>query len=279
MNKLLIFLLVQTGICFSQTTFPYNKCDDFDWTTVEIKTPRADREAFISSISKGTFFESYPIRRNEFPDYTHAIDFNNDGKRDFIYNGVYPAEGLLIEFHLNLGDKYKSIFTEMGHFCKIDFKDKIIKTLYIAQPGCCADPTTTLRIYNIEYRNGQFEFTRIFQSTMLTETTIPKKFFDELIHFETINDKYYLRSEPEIKDEPFDDFLEKNGNQIGELTKGTKGVALAEQTDSTGRVWWFVEIFPEHKILNNVFYQDSYFEPNDYGRIVGWISSRFVKRL
>lgn len=278
MNRLFILLILTTRVGFSQTIFPYNSCENFQWTKIEIETSKTERAEFIKSVSKGTFFETYSYQRDKFPDYVHVVDFNNDGKRDFIYNGVYPAEGLLIEFYINTNDGHKSIFTSSGHFCKIDFKDKIIRRLYIAQPGCCADPTTILITYDVKYENGKFDFIKTFQATMLTHTKLPDKFFDSPIAFETLNEKYYIRSEPEIKDEPFDEFLEKDGNQIGELTKGTKGLALAEKTDSTGRVWWFVEIFPEYRIQKSVFYGDNYFDPNQYGRIVGWISSRFVRR-
>lgn len=70
----------------------------------------------------------------------------------------------------------------------------------------------------------------------------------------------------------------KNGNQIAQLSKGTRGRALAESTDSTGRIWWFIEIDPNEGLSNSAFGPGDYLL-TDKPKIVGWISSRFVKRL
>jgi hypothetical protein len=39
--------------------------------------------------------------------------------------------------------------TEMGHVGNMEFQNGKLKNLHLMQEGCCADPTTTLRIYSV----------------------------------------------------------------------------------------------------------------------------------
>jgi hypothetical protein len=113
---------------------------------------------------------------------------------------------------------------------------------------------------------------------MMTGTQLPEALLDEPIHFETLNVKYFLRISPEIRDEPYNDFLERNGNQVAQLSKGTRGKALAESIDPTGRVWWFVEIDRNEGLSSSILASGDFLLTEE-PKIVGWIRSRSVKRI
>jgi hypothetical protein len=61
-------------------------------------------------------------------------------------------------------------------------------------------------------------------------------------------------------------------NIIAEFKKGTKGKALGEKIDNTGRIWWFVEIDSAFKPSNSMFYDI------DNTKLKGWMSSKYLKR-
>lgn len=276
---LLLVILCTQHTCYAQTVFPYHEVSYFDWSKIEIKTTLEERKSVINSFPEDSFYRTYESDRDEFPKFLHAIDINNDGRKDYLYNWIYPGEGLLFELFLNTGNQYTSIFTEMGRPGKLEFQNGELKSLYLVQQGCCADPRTILRIYNVAQGHDEMDFILIFESQMLTGTQAPETLLDEPIHFQTLNDKYYLRSSPEIIDEPYNELLEQNGNQIAQLSRGTRGRALAESTDPTGRVWWFVEIDLNDSLSNAIFGLDDRSISTYKPKIAGWISSRFVKRL
>lgn len=280
-SRLVILVILAIGnTCYAQTVFPYPEVRNFDWNEIEIKTTIDERKSVINSLPEDSFYRNYEIHRDEFPNFLHAIDINNDGRKDYLYNGIYPGEGLWFELFINSGSQYTSIFTEMGRPGKLEFQNGKLAHLYLVQEGCCADPTTTLRIYKVLQQESDYvDFIPTFEGQMLTGTQTPETLLDEPLHFETANDNYYLRSSPEIKNEPYNEFLEQNGNQIAQLSKGTRGRALAESIDPTGRVWWFVEVNPNEGLSNSIFGPGDYLIPTEKAKIVGWISSRYVKRL
>lgn len=70
---------------------------------------------------------------------------------------------------------------------------------------------------------------------------------------------------------------DERGNVMAEYGRGARGTALAERTDSTGRVWWFV------RMDGATPPRDAHISaPEDHaGRVLptdrlGWMSSRFL---
>lgn len=92
------------------------------------------------------------------------------------------------------------------------------------------------------------------------------------------NDKYKLREQPVIDDkhdEQESDFegMPIYGNALAEFGKGSKGEAIAEKPDETGRVWWFVIMDGDAKVEYDRFYGDQ------KASKAGWMSSRFLEVL
>ena len=261
--------------------FPYLLHDNFEWNKVETKIDEAKKKELLKIFPKDHFINTH---RPDFWDMDslyalgiHLFDFNDDKKLDIVYNGYFPAEGYVIEMYQNTGSGYKLILTEYQRFLDIEFENRKLKRLVITNPGCCADPIIRNKVIDVTHDKNVLTFQTSTSIEILRGTIFPDKIKDP-IEFETINETYFLRSSPEIKNEPFDEYLEMNGNQIGTLRRGTKGRMIGEETDTTGRIWWFVEIYSDYKIINNVFYTDEYYS-NDGANRVGWISSRYVKQL
>ena len=87
-----------------------------------------------------------------------------------------------------------------------------------------------------------------------------------------VNKKYFLRTSPEIIkriESKLDD--DQEGNIAHICTTGEQGIAYASQTDSTGRVWWFVCIKNMNTNPKTEF-------PEKGSYYLGWMSSRYVKK-
>ncbi|MBX2969125.1 MAG: hypothetical protein KF803_07120 [Cyclobacteriaceae bacterium] len=278
-NYIILILILSRIHAGAQQMFPYHLDNNLQWSAYEKMASFEEKRSVVNQLQEaGLFMEHYPSL-NEMIKGIHFIDFNGDSKNEIVYNGSYPGEGTLLLIFMQTDDSWARIFSTMGEIIRLNYNSGIIYSLDVSEPGCCADPTTVFKTYRVSTDNRKIFIDKIFESKILTGTDIPHKFFRIPTEFEILNEKYFLRSGPEIMDEPFDDYLEQYGNQIGKLSAGTQGRALGESTDSTGRVWWFVEIYPRYKIADCVFYSDEYYKDFHKTHIVGWISSRFVKKL
>lgn len=68
-----------------------------------------------------------------------------------------------------------------------------------------------------------------------------------------------------------------HGNDVAQLYKGTRGIVLASETDTGGRNWLLVEIYPKYKLAYS-FFHESEFDKSP-ARKIGWIENGFVKQL
>lgn len=70
----------------------------------------------------------------------------------------------------------------------------------------------------------------------------------------------------------YNEDLHINGNIVQTYTKGSKGYAISERVDSSGRVWWFV-VMLNNLNLNGSFSEGSNNSITNYS--IGWMSSRY----
>lgn len=106
---------------------------------------------------------------------------------------------------------------------------------------------------------------------------VPATFLPRPRAFTVANDRYLLRESPAI-DPPTEEGADWNrweghGNALAEYGRGARGIALAERTDATGRVWWFVWMDGRTPP------RDAQFQEHEDGpRLdrLGWMSSRFL---
>jgi hypothetical protein len=113
----------------------------------------------------------------------------------------------------------------------------------------------------------------------LIDRAVPSDRLDRPVRFRISNDRYNMRTDPEI--------LELNENEVlftpiqgqhisATFVAGDTGTAVAESEDDTGRTWWLVIMnqMPDSQ-YPTIFYEGN--NSTDFYRPVGWISSRFVE--
>jgi hypothetical protein len=284
---ILLLAITQQGWCQQRLTFPVCKEYGYNWAPVEKKMPRAQIDQFINAVPKE--FELFRNNNSEFHNLDslakslHFVDVNGDGKEDVFFDGASGGEATLIALYVRTGQGYKKVFSDVQGVAKIDWADHKIKRLYITDWGCCADYQETNKIYEFTYdQQGIPTHKQVYQAvTCYTGVgKRPDSLFDSPIRFEVLNDKYKIRFAAVINDtDPypwsFDEKPPRYGNTIGLLKKGATGTALGKKTDATGREWWYVEMDEEYRPEKNIFYIDNAFPT----RVIGWVSSRFVKVL
>jgi hypothetical protein len=211
--------------------------------------------------------------------HLHIIDFNDDDLDDIIFDGYSGEEPMEISIFINTENSFVKIFTEYQEIYKIVFENGKVQRLYIQDGGCCAEIVGINKIYYVNYSSKLPKVNRISEAQYLLDwTEYPNKYFDKPIKFEVLNNKYNIKFSPIIDDttevwycgEP------QNGNSLGKIKSGSIGYALAEETDSTGRIWWFVAMIPDSKIYEPIYYEGK-ISSDTYK--LGWISSRFVKEI
>jgi len=144
-------------------------------------------------------------------------------------------------------------------------------------PGCCASYINFNKIYTATYTGNIPSFKLGYFTAYHRITKIPGTYFTKVIPFIVLNNGYKMRINPEINNSQVfpDDSL--RGNTMCDLAKGTKGIALAQSTDKTGRVWWFVQLDPNAQVSDTEFYDEE--DVKAKPAKIGWVNSRFVKRL
>lgn len=198
-----------------------------------------------------------------------------------IFDGESGGEVSLINIFLNLGNKYKNIFSGLQSVQKMDWRDGRLYRLYLYDWGCCADYLNIDKIYQLTYEKPSSpRFVQMYQATFVKETVWPDTVLEKPFRFEVLNDKYNIRFAPAVDDTSEQIWTSDtkdgvHGNVIGRLSKGARGTVLNKKTDASGREWWFVEVDEEFYPAGNVFLKE---EQSDFPtKVIGWISSRFAK--
>ena len=218
----------------------------------------------------------------DFQKLFYPIDINNDGFEDFIYTGHSGGEGTEVTLILNTGKTFKLLFKQNGYLQKLEFKDNKLFRVFVVDYGCCLDYINFNKVYQLNYSASQVDVKVVYLTASINTTHLPKEYFDRPVNFEVLNNGYKMRADPFIDDSTKNDRLITGrtikGNAIDTLDKGTKGRAIAAETDKTGRVWWLVEIDKNYTSYGDLFYE----EPGNKIQLaskMGWISSRYVKKL
>jgi hypothetical protein len=271
-------------------TFPVIKANEqFTWTAVAKKVPHNIAVKFIKD--HPDCFEAYR-RNDEFSSIDslyprlHFLDINNDGRDDIFFDGASGGEANMIQIFVDVNGSYKEVFKDMQGVAKIDWDDKKMAKLYILDWGCCDDFAEFEKIYDVSFTNDNIpQFKLVYQAASVYNAPQPANVFDKPFAFEVVNENYNLRAEPVLDDTsvqhwnvtPEEEENNKGkGNIIAKLPAGTKGMAVGKKVDNAGREWWYVEIDEDAALRNNAMYENENKLP---AKTIGWISSRFVKKL
>jgi hypothetical protein len=222
------------------------------------------------------YLASYEGWKEEALDDFFFVDLDNDRDLDVVFTGWSGGEPVCVRLFNNRGGEYKEVFEAYQKITSIELKDNKLSRISIHDPGCCAAYIEFDEDYSFDVNADDFKFILTNRTALLHPTEEPKEKFSKPINFEVLNDKYFLRLTPKIDtvDQAFAEDMQHD-NVIAEFKKGTKGIAYAEATDETGRVWWFVEIDPFHKPTKSLFY-DIDEKPT---KVKGWMSSNYLKKL
>lgn len=221
----------------------------------------------------------------------HFIDFSGDGVDDVIYDGLYFArntdgavgsgEGTHIKLYQVIGGRAVEVMEHHGSLQRI-WKARAggpvsFRTFH---PGCCGEVHWQIDYFRPAVRGDTVRFEPYHHVLGREEMRMPTRFLPSPRRFTVNNDQYVLRASPKILDSvktgDAHPSWEGHGNVVAEYGRGARGTALAEETDSTGRVWWFVRMdgaTPPTAAQVDAPYVGDRPVPADR---LGWMSSRFL---
>lgn len=252
---------------------------EFSWEKVEKKKPWIIKK-FIAAYPQEFWCyrqnESFTPLPEDLMKDLHVVDINNDQKFDIIYDGYTCGEQTEISIFLNDGGTFKKIFTDYQEILKLEFTNGILSAINIKDPGCCEEFTVTNRFYTVTYSAGNFEFILKNSYRYVENTKLPDLYWPNSKTVKILNNNYNLRASPlvdaateyEIYGEP------TKGNMVGRIPKDALAIAMADSTDETGRVWFFVAVLPEFPLKDTYLYD---LEGAEKSYKCGWISSRFLE--
>lgn len=223
----------------------------------------------------------------------HFVDFSGDGVADVIYDGDWFMRNEEGEFGAGEGSRLKMYQVMNGRAVLVMEHHASIQRVWKGRPGepvsfrtvhygCCADPMWSIEYHRPVRRGDTVRFEAHYRVMGRDGIVMPAKFMQRPRRFTVGNDRYLLRESPGIDLETPDgeDWYRwhRRGNALAEYGRGARGTAIAEQTDSTGRVWWFV------RMDGDTPPRDAQIDaPVDHaGRVIpidrlGWMSSRFLQ--
>lgn len=220
----------------------------------------------------------------------HFVDFSGDGVADVIYSGGWfmrmtdgrfgAGEGTQYKLYQMIGGRAVQVMSGHGDLQRVwkgaPGQPVSLRTVHY---GCCSDPEWTLE-YLRPARSGDTVRYEPYRRVMgRAEMEMPARFLAQPRRFTVENDPYLLRAEPRIDDAEDNAWPSwpGRGNAVAEYSRGARGTALAERTDSTGRVWWFVRIDGATPPRDAQIIDDPESRvPMDR---LGWMSSRFLTPL
>lgn len=273
--------------------------DRLHWAKWEADAP-ADREARLrelgvrpvraDSIVEFDAADGYDPNGERAQDF-HFVDFSGDGVADVIYDGAWfvrtesgfgAREGTHFKLYQVIGGRAVEVMDHHGTVQRIwkggPGQPISFRTVH---HGCCSDPSWSIEYFRPVRSGDTVRYERRHGLLGRAEMEIPTRFMAAPRRFTVANEGYALRASPKVQASPteHEDWptWEGHGNALAEYGRGARGTAIAEQADSTGRVWWFVRMDgatpPRDAQTDRPV--DPAGNPLPTDRL-GWMSSRFL---
>jgi hypothetical protein len=272
--------------------------DSLRWSTWETARP-ADDEARLRELGirlvrsddpRGQKAPGAPYDPDSYGeearDY-HFVDFSGDGVADVVYSGPWyevregqfaALEGSLTRLYQVMDGRAVLVRTFTGALQRV-WKGPAggpvsFRTVHW---GCCGEPHWEISYHAPRIAGDTVVFEPYLRVVGREGMVMPTRFLDAPRPFTVKNDRYLLRASPGM-DPPLDyeEPWEDRGNALAEYRAGARGVALAEQADATGRVWWFVRMDGSAGGLLDAQYARIQDDVIPMDRL-GWMSSRFLE--
>jgi hypothetical protein len=256
------------------------RLDSARWAAWETQPP-GGRDARLRALG------IVPIRSDgygeEAADY-HFVEFSGDGVADVIYDGGWygmrdgsfaALEGGHLKLYQVFGDSAHEVLDSYGSLQRVwPGAAGEPASLRMIHQGCCGD-TYLGAEYLRPVRIGDTVRYQAFRRVDATYAMrMPERLMDAPRRFTVRNEGYLLRTTPAIVTAEVEDGWQGHGNALAVYGRGARGIALAEQADSTGRVWWFVKMDGRTPPTATMTEEDTE-NPVTTDRL-GWMSSRFV---
>jgi hypothetical protein len=268
------YKIIFLGILVLPFVSTFGQHKRFDFSVIDTLNKELKHELMEKVKDEFPFNSESKTWPQDSDDYYHFIDVDNDSDLDLIYDGWSGSEPMTIMIFLNKNGIYVNVFTQFIDIENIEIKNHELKRMEIYNPGCCL--AIMAHEYVFEFKMGKDLLSAYLTEHYIyhNETQIPKKYFEKPIKFEVANPQYELRITPQI--DTSSNYIpdESYGNRLRTYKTGDKGIALAEESDETGRVWWYVIMDNQEERKYKMDNPDVY--PAKYE---GWMSSRFLKRI
>lgn len=274
---LYIILLVTTSVLYSQEEdrnkrLSFFSNSEFKWEKWEYKCSDSLKIKIISKIKRD--FSDDSIERHTTymrydPNFFHIIDVNSDGKLDVVYNGFAGSEKNSILLFINENGVFVERINTYGRIIGINKESSYLPmTFKIMDYPCCEDTVYGFEQYNYYIENNRIYYKISIKIKFFDKTVFPILTNDNYIEFETTSEEYNLRSAPEI-------INEVENNVVSVYPKGSLGTAIySEKEKENDRVWWFVIMRNNKKVLQTNLYEEN--NRNYYS--IGWMSSKLLKK-
>lgn len=203
-------------------------------------------------------------------------DISGDGIDDLILSNPCASEEMNNHFWVKKDSKYYHSAHIVGTVLKIyKADDSNALSIVTSSDWCCAPYVGSVNLFTPMITDEKIQYKLKKRVKEFVSLTVPEKRMFEK-RFIVKNDKYNLRDSPVVNDKYDADIsafegMAVYGNTLAQFVKGSKGTAIAEKIDDTGRVWWFVIMAEDAKADYNRFYGD------DNASKMGWMSSRFLE--
>lgn len=279
MKSILLFSFLSFSFCVNSQDWEALLPNYFNFENDDKSIPQAQKKEAITKLqSIGIFKELYDYKGSLEIDNFHFFNLDDDEHLEIIFYGFAGAESNITVLIDNKNGELRILDQFMGRIVSIDKNNSNqLSKIKILEFACCAGVVNHLLTYSWSPIYSEYQV--IDDIAFIDGTEWPLN-FSLRQRFKTTAEYYRLRSSPIIDNSKYSnnerDF-DAIGNILAEFPEGTEGTALAEKTDETGRVWWFVYFDPISRPSNSLFHGSSNYE--GLFKFAGWTSSRYVEKI
>ena len=280
---ILFTILISSLYSLAQPFYSHLNSQEISWQDYESDVPEPVKAKYLQQIKK---YDNKEYFRNDYgytnkPSEFAVIDFNGDGNKDIIYYGYLGSEVKSSIFFKNTGSDFEYIADISGPVISIaKMPNGAISFRVREEYGCCYHMKFFISYTPVKIGN-RFSYKADEILGFGNFTVFPDNLWDDAKKFNVINDTYKLRYSPIINDDTlmwYQPEKELTGNTISEYTRGDIGYAIADSSDYTGRIWWFVLMAPKSEIKNNIL-EPRLSNKKSQNYQLGWMSNRYLNAL
>jgi hypothetical protein len=283
--RLLVLLIAITSVIQAKglkdilsTNYNVYDVSYVNWEKWQFDVTNSEKKKLISSIKKPGILKKTIDNLGTTNRYFKVIDFNIDGLKDVVFYGKPEGESIdYICFAINNGKNLELVYQQKGHIAKLSNFDGFTPMSFTAYTR--SSEGTEDHIYSVvpTIKKSKYSFEIINDIAVYNHLKKPSIYFGKPLAFKTTKNRYSLRTAPKIDNANSGYFARGKGNVIAVYKQGSHGIALAEETDERGRIWWLVAMNVTNKITS--YKLDSSTKNAQKYKVMGWMSSSSLQLL